>query len=72
MKGILRVILITLILGGLTVPLSSCGSESDEAELLENQIITVQRGDLAIEITAVGNLALSHTEDLAFDLFYQV
>jgi len=71
MKRILKLILIPLIIGGLTIPLLSCASESEEAELLENKIITVQRGNLTIDITAVGNLALSRTEDLAFDLFYQ-
>ena len=48
-----------------------CESESDSETLLQNQVATVQRGDLTIEITAAGNLALSRTEDLAFDLFYQ-
>ncbi len=63
--------LITLILGGLTVPSLSCGSESDTTSALESQVVTVQRDDLTVDITAVGNLALSRTEDLAFDLFYQ-
>jgi len=31
----------------------------------------VQRGDLTVDIISAGNLVLSHTEDLAFDLFYQ-
>ena len=68
---ILKLILITLILFGLVVPTLSCGSESDEAELSETQIVMVRRGDLTIDITAVGNLALSRTEDLALDLFYE-
>ena len=63
--------LIILVLSGLAVPLLSCSGESDESAASENQVVTVQRGDLIIDITAVGNLALSHTEDLAFDLFYQ-
>ncbi len=62
--------LITFILVGLAVPLIGCGSEQSEAEAQESQIATVQRGDLAVEITAAGNLALSRTEDLAIDLFY--
>ncbi len=68
---LVKIMLITLILGGLVVPTLSCGSESSEAESIETQIVTVRRGDLTIDITAVGNLALSHTDDLAFDLFYQ-
>ena len=67
---LLKIMLITLILGGLVVPTLSCGSESNEAELSETQIVTVRRGDLTIDITAAGNLALSRTEDLAIDLFY--
>jgi len=66
---ILKIVLITFILGGLlAVPVLGCTSESDEAELLENQIVTVQRGDLTIDIAAAGNLALSRTEDLAFEI----
>jgi HlyD family secretion protein len=68
---ILKIVLITIIIGGLLVAILSCGANSDEAELPETQIVTVQRGDLTIDITAIGNLALSRTEDLAFDLFYQ-
>ncbi len=48
----------------------SCASESDSVALSENQVVTVERGNLIIDIAAVGNLALSRTEDLAFDLFY--
>ena len=68
---ILKIILTTFILGGLlAVPVLGCTSESESA-VPENQVVTVQRGDLTIDITAAGNLALSRTEDLAFDLFYQ-
>jgi len=66
-----KITLAAFIIAGLIVPMLGCGSKSDEAEVLENQVVTVQRGDLTIEITAAGNLALSRTEDLAFDLFYQ-
>jgi len=48
----------------------SCASESDSVALSENEVVTVERGNLIIDIAAVGNLALSRTEDLAFDLFY--
>ena len=63
--------LIVLVLGALAVPMLSCGSKSDEASLPENQIATVQPGDITIDITAAGNLALSRIEDLPVDLFYQ-
>jgi len=42
--------------------------KSDSTPVLENQVVTVQRGDLTIDITASGNLALSVTEDLAFEM----
>jgi len=66
-----KIMLITLILGSLAALSLGCGSEPSEAEGMETQVVAVQRGNLTIDITAVGNLALSRTEDLAFDLFYQ-
>jgi len=45
----------------------SCASEPDSA-VPENQIVTVERGNLIIDITAAGNLALSCKEDLAFEI----
>ena len=71
MKRNIAIMLTIILLTALAVPLVGCGSEPGEAEEIETQIVTVQRGDLTIDITAAGNLALSHTEDLAFDLFYQ-
>ena len=68
---LVKIILITLILGGLAFPVAGCASESGSESLSQNQMATVQRGNLVIDITAVGNLALSRTEELAFDLFYQ-
>jgi HlyD family secretion protein len=66
---LLKIMLIILVSGMLVAPLLSCGSESDEAKLTES-VVTVQRGNLTVDITAAGNLALSRTEDLVFDLFY--
>lgn len=40
----------------------------ESAPVSENQAITVQRGDLTVDITASGNLALSHKEEIAFDI----
>ena len=65
---ILKIILITLILGGLAVPWISCRSEADTETVPEDQVVTVQRGNLTIDITASGNLALSRKEDLAFEI----
>ncbi len=67
---ILKMILIIFIVGVLAVSSLSCASESDLA-MSENQIVTVHRGNLTIDTTAVGNLALSRTDDLAFDIFYE-
>ncbi len=69
---ILRILLTPLMIGAIAVPLLSCSSDSasNSAPSSENQVTTAQRGNLTIEITAVGNLALSVKEDLAFDVFY--
>jgi len=70
MRRMVKIVLIAFILVGIAVPQLSCGSESGETEAMESQIVTVERGTLTVEITAAGNLALSRTEDIAFDLFY--
>ena len=63
---ILKIMLMTIILGGLVVPWISCSPESDEETIPENQVVAVQRGDLTLDITAAGNLALSYTAEPAF------
>jgi len=68
MMKIVKIMLVALILVGLAVSQFGCNSASDEAEALENQVVTVQRGDLTIDITAVGNLFFSHEEELAFEV----
>ena len=64
-----KIALIMLLLGSVSVLSLSCASKADSA-VSENQIVTVRRGNLTTDITAAGNLALSRTEDLAFDIFY--
>lgn len=64
----LKTMLIVLVLSSISVLSLACTSESDLVPVSENQTVTVQRGDLIIDITAVGNLALSRTEDLAFEI----
>lgn len=61
-------ILITLLLSSVGILSLGCSSESDSEGALGDQVITIERGDLVIEITAVGNLELSHKEDLDFDI----
>ena len=66
-KKVFRITLI-LVLCGVSAFLLISVFKSDSTPVLENQVITVQRGNLAIDITASGNLALSVTEDLAFEM----
>ncbi len=68
MNRILKIIGIVMAgaLIGLVVPLTGCSEP--ESEMSESQIVTVQLGDLTIDITAAGNLSLSRTEDLAFEM----
>ena len=66
MKRILILVLTTFILGGLTVSLLACGQDSDSTAVSEEQVVAVQRGDLTVDITAVGNLAFAHEEELTF------
>ena len=63
-----KTIMITSLLGVVGISSFGCGSESDSASVSEMQVVTVQRGNLVIDITAVGNLALSRTDDLAFEV----
>ena len=63
---ILKIMLITLVLCSVSVLSISCASKSASAP--QNKIVAVQRGNLTINITASGNLALSVTQDLAFEL----
>ncbi len=65
---VLKVLLITLVLGSISVVALSCASESGSEAASETEEVTVQRGDLTVEITASGNLALSLKEDLAFEI----
>ncbi len=59
-----KILLITLALGIASISLIGCRSAPETPEY---QVVTVQRGDLTIDITAVGNLAFSHREELTFE-----
>jgi len=65
---LLRVMLSAVITAGLVVLLSGCTSKSETASDLENQVVTVGRGDITIDIAAAGNLSLSLMDDLAFEM----
>jgi len=60
--------LIVAITGGLAIPLSGCTPESEATAIEEYQVITVQRGDITIDMAAAGNLSYSLQEDLAFEM----
>jgi len=61
-------ITLTLVLCGVGAFLLISAFKPESAPVPENQVVTVQRGDLTIDITASGNLALSVMEDLAFEM----
>ena len=60
-------IVMTLVLCSLAISSLSCASESDSAQI-EGKVVEVQRGNLVVDIPASGNLALSHKEELAFEM----
>ena len=63
---ILKIMLVVLVVCVVSALLLSCRSASDTVS--EFQVVTVQRGDLTIDITAVGNLAFSHQKELTFEV----
>jgi len=67
MKALTKVLSIALaaLLLGIGAISLGCGGESEEAAL---KTATVQRGNLSVEISAAGNLSLSVTQQLAFEM----
>jgi multidrug efflux pump subunit AcrA (membrane-fusion protein) len=63
-KTLLTAVILLVVVGSLF----GCSPSPVDTETPEEQVIAVQRGDLSVYITAAGNLALSHTEDLAFEV----
>jgi multidrug efflux pump subunit AcrA (membrane-fusion protein) len=61
---IISILCIAGIVTGITLSLSG----KDEALAGETKTVTVSRGNLSLEISAAGNLALAQTEDLAFEV----
>jgi multidrug efflux pump subunit AcrA (membrane-fusion protein) len=58
-------IMVAVVMCGVIIFLLSCASSSTTGT--QNEIATVQRGNLTVDITASGNLAYSHQENLAFE-----
>jgi len=65
---ILKIMLIVLVLCVVSAFSIGCSPESDSTAVTEEQVVAVQRGDLTIDITAVGNLALAYEEELTFEV----
>src|SRR3990172_2198522 len=63
-----KTIPLVLLLSGVSILALSCAAPKGVIYTMTNEVVTVQRGDLSIDITAVGNLALSLKEDLAFEI----
>jgi HlyD family secretion protein len=66
LKKILLIGISFTIIGGLA--LFSYGCNSKTGQTASQQLVAVQRGNLTIDITGAGNLALAKTEDLAFEI----
>jgi len=66
-KKVFRITLI-LVLCGVGAFLLISAFKPEPVPVSENKAITVQRGDLTVDITASGNLALSVEEELAFEM----
>ncbi len=66
---VLKTLLAILVMGVMVATLFGCGAKTDNATT-STQVATVKKGNLSLDITAAGNLALSVTQDLAVDLFY--
>jgi HlyD family secretion protein len=64
---ILKLLLVVLVLGSVSILSLGCPG-TDTEPTSEQQVATVQRGNLTVDITASGNLSLSRIEDLAFDM----
>ncbi|UCC17513.1 MAG: biotin/lipoyl-binding protein, partial [Dehalococcoidales bacterium] len=66
---IIRIAFAVLILVITLLTITGCGRGVETEEAEEQTVIqTVTRGDLSLDISAVGNLALSEKETLAFEL----
>jgi len=63
---IVKAIAVVLALSITGMLLMSCGSGEDTTAVTEDQLVTVQRGDLRIDVISSGNLVFSLKEGLTF------
>jgi RND family efflux transporter MFP subunit len=66
-KKVSRITLV-LVLCGVAAIVVSSALRSNSATVPQYQVATVERGNLTVDIAASGNLALSVTKDLAFEM----
>jgi len=64
---LLKIVTIVLVLCGVMFLSLSCSSSSSSTSTVKTQTATVQKGNISVTVTGTGNLALSRTEDLAFE-----
>jgi HlyD family secretion protein len=65
---LLKALLLALIISGTVFSSFGCSSSSDAAATPEVKTTTVQRGNISITVTGIGNLAFSNIEKLAFGM----
>jgi multidrug efflux pump subunit AcrA (membrane-fusion protein) len=67
-----KMLLVFLVLGAVITVLPGCkaAAVTNTSGTAASQTAAVTRGNLTLDISAAGNLALSDTKDLAVDLFY--
>jgi multidrug efflux pump subunit AcrA (membrane-fusion protein) len=68
---VLKTLAAIFLVGILALGIFGCSSNNKATAATASQIYTVKRGNISLDITAAGNLALSVTEDVPIDLFYQ-
>ena len=68
MKKMSKVILIILMVGAMSTLVAGCGSKQSTTATTTSQTVAVKRGNISVSITAVGNLSLAETQDLAFEV----
>ncbi len=68
MNKAIKTIISILLVGLMAFVSLSCSSGSDDTATTTTRTATVQKGDITISIVGTGNLAYSHSEQLAFEM----
>lgn len=64
----LKIISLFLVAGVITFLSFGCSGRSNATDTVRTQLASVQKGSITIDVTGTGNLALSRTQDLAFEV----